>query len=173
MSYGVWKNYKILWPCKMVKKKSRSKQQVLCTTSSYQLTVETMIEGQSETVQWVMVSTKWSPFMVQCAQNSKFFVTLPKGQGKVKVKISGLVHNFIIPANCWNHDWRSKSNDLMSYGVHKKVFRTHRRMDWRKVLPSPYRPCRRTKTLLRYRTSNATNICWVIMFTRENYIFSY
>ena len=32
-------------------KRSRSKQQVLCTTSSSQLTVETMIEGQSQTVQ--------------------------------------------------------------------------------------------------------------------------
>ena len=30
----------ILWPCKKVKKMTRSKQQVLCTTSSSQLTVE-------------------------------------------------------------------------------------------------------------------------------------
>ena len=35
-----------------------SKQQVLCTTSSYRLPVETMIEGQSQTVQRVMGSTK-------------------------------------------------------------------------------------------------------------------
>ena len=50
------------------------------------------------------------------------FVTLQKGQEKVKVKTTGLVHNFIIPANFWNHDWRSKWNGLMSYGVHKKCF---------------------------------------------------
>ena len=43
-------------------KKSRkgqfTKQQVLCTTSSSQLTIETMIEGQSQTVQWALGSTK-------------------------------------------------------------------------------------------------------------------
>ena len=41
-----------------------------------------------------------------------FFVALKKGQEKVK--ITGIVHNFIILANCWNHDGRS-----MRYGVHK------------------------------------------------------
>ena len=37
-------------------------------------------------------------------QNSKFCVTLQKGQGKIKVKTTDLVHNFIILANCGNHD---------------------------------------------------------------------
>ena len=46
-----------LWPCKKVKKRSRSKQQVLCTTSSSHLTVEAMIEGKSQMVQWAMGST--------------------------------------------------------------------------------------------------------------------
>ena len=63
-----------------------------------------------------MVSTKWLQFMVHV---QKVFVTLRKGQEMVKGKTTGLVHNFIIPANCWNHDWRSKSNSLLSYGVHK------------------------------------------------------
>ena len=53
-------------------KRSRSNQQVLCTTLSSQITVETMIEYQRQTVQWVMVSTKWPPFMVQCAKILKF-----------------------------------------------------------------------------------------------------
>ena len=52
------------------------------------------------------------------------FVTLQNGQEKVKVNTTGIVHNFIILANCWNHDRRSKSNGSMSYGVHKKVFQT-------------------------------------------------
>ena len=47
------------------------------------------------------------------------FCDLAKFQEKVKVKTTGLVHNFIIPANCWNHDWWSKSNGSMKYGVQK------------------------------------------------------
>ena len=82
--YNVWK---FSWPCKKVKKRSSSKQQVLCTTSSSQLTVQTMIEGPGQAVQWVMGSTKWPPFMVQCV---KVFVTLQKGQERVKVKTTGL-----------------------------------------------------------------------------------
>ena len=58
--------------CKMVKKGQRSKQQALCTTSASCLTVETMMEGQCNTVQWVVVSTKWPSFRVQCAKNNKF-----------------------------------------------------------------------------------------------------
>ena len=34
----------------------------------------------------------------------KVFVTLQKGQENVMVKTTHLVHNFIIPANCGNHD---------------------------------------------------------------------
>ena len=75
--------------------------------------LETMIDGQCQMVQWAMVSTKWPLFMVQCVKYYKF---------SWNCKITGLVHNFIIPANCWNHVWRSKSNGSMSYGVHKKVF---------------------------------------------------
>ena len=52
-------------------------------------------------------------------KNYKFFVTLETGQEKVKVKTTGIVHNFIILANCWNHDRRSMSNGSMSYNVHK------------------------------------------------------
>ena len=52
-------------------------------------------------------------------EKSKFFVTLQKSQENVKVKTTGFVHKFIIPANCWNHYWRSKSNSSMSHGVHK------------------------------------------------------
>ena len=46
-----------------------------------------------------------------------------KGQEKVKVKTTGIVCDFIIPANCWNHDWRSKSNGSMSliWGPQKSV----------------------------------------------------
>ena len=70
----------------------------------------------------------------------KFFVTLQKGQRKVKVKTTGLVHNFIILANCWNHERMSMSNGSMSYGVHKvappppppsQLFRTDAHMDGR------------------------------------------
>ena len=46
-------------------------------------------------------------------------MTLQKGQRKIKVKTIGIVHNFIILANCWNHDRRSMWNSSMSYGVHK------------------------------------------------------
>ena len=52
----------------------------------------------------------------------KVFVTLQKGHGRVNVKATGLVHNFIILAKCWNHDWKSKSNGSMryhGYRVHK------------------------------------------------------
>ena len=65
MSYGVppfmvqyGKIISFSWPYKKVKKISRSKQQVLCTTTSSWLTVETMIEGQCQMVQGVMVSLK-------------------------------------------------------------------------------------------------------------------
>ena len=51
--------FEVFVPCKKIKKGSRSKQQVLSTTSSSQLTVETTLEGQSQTVQWVMVH--WPP----------------------------------------------------------------------------------------------------------------
>ena len=71
-----------------------------------------------------MVSTKWPPFMVQYGK----IIRLLWPCKKVKVKTTGLVHNVIIPTNCWNHDWRSKSNGSMSYGVHKKVFRKQGRM---------------------------------------------
>ena len=64
-------------------------------------------------------------------------MTLQKCQEKVKIKTTGLVRNFIIPANCWNHDWRSKSNGSMSYGVHEKVSDAH--TDGRTALPGPYR----------------------------------
>ena len=68
-------------------------------------------------------------FLKDCTMNEghfcfQVFMTLQKGQEKVMIKTTGLVHNFIIPSNCWNHDWMSKSNGSMSYGVHKKVFRT-------------------------------------------------
>ena len=176
------KNSKFLWPCKKVKKRSRSKQQVLCTTSSSQLTVEMMIKGQSQTVQCYGVH-KVTPV------HGTSFCDLAKGSGKgqgqnngscvqlhhpsqllkpwlkvkltrfnelwgpqsdphlwynmrkilsfcekEKVKITGLVHNFIIPTNCWNDDWRSNSHGSMSYGVHKKSVsdvQTHRQTDGR------------------------------------------
>ena len=78
--------------------------------------VDTMIKGQYQMVECVMVSTK-----VPCLWHNKKnnFVTLQKGQRKVKVKTIGLVHNFIILANCLNHDRRSMSNGSMSYGIHK------------------------------------------------------
>ena len=72
-----------------------------------------MIYGQIRTVQWVMVSTKWPLFMVQCAKNYKFLWPCKK------VKTTGLVRIFIIPANCSNHDWRSKWNGSRRYGVHR------------------------------------------------------
>ena len=52
-------------------------------------------------------------------ENSKFSVTLQNGQEKVKVKTTSPVHNFIILANCWNHNRWSMSNGSMSCGVHK------------------------------------------------------
>ena len=55
-------------------------------------------------------------------KNSKFLWPCTKNQQKVKIKTIGLAHNFIISANCWNHDWRSKSNSSRNYGVHKKCF---------------------------------------------------
>ena len=66
-----------------------------------------------------MVSTKLPPIFGAMWENSKFFVTLQKGQEKVMVKTTDLVHNFFILANCWNHDQMSMSNGSMSYGVHK------------------------------------------------------
>ena len=64
-------------------------------------------------------------------ENSKLFVTLQKGQEKVKT--TGLVHNFIILTNGWKHNRRSKSNGPMSCSVHKvfvpQVFWMHTQMD--------------------------------------------
>ena len=59
MTYGVHKVTpvhgtmckKVFVTLQKVKKKSKSKQQILCATFSSQLTVETMIEGQSQMVQ--------------------------------------------------------------------------------------------------------------------------
>ena len=118
---------------------SRSNQQVLCTSSSSQLNVDTMIEDQSQTVQWVMGSTKWPPFMVQCAQKYKFSWPCEKVKKRSKVKTKGLLRNFIIPVNCWNDDWRSNSHGSMSYGVHKSVSDAHtdRQTDGLSVLPGP------------------------------------
>ena len=60
---------------------------------------------------------KVTRFMVQCAKHYKNLCDHAKGQEKIKTTI--LVHNFIIPANCWNHDRRSMLNGLISYSVHK------------------------------------------------------
>ena len=78
-----------------------------------------MIKCQCQTVQWAMVSRVSKVSSVQSDPHSCYNVTLQKRQGKVKVKTTNLMHNFIIPANCWNHDWRSKSNGSMGYRVHK------------------------------------------------------
>ena len=43
---------------------------------------------------------KVTPVIGTMWENYKFFVTLQKGQEKVMVKTTGLVHNFIILANC-------------------------------------------------------------------------
>ena len=45
-------------------------------------------------------------------ENYKFFVTLEKGQRKVKVKTICRVHNFIIVANSWKHDRRSTAKNF-------------------------------------------------------------
>ena len=76
-----------------------------------------------------MVSTKW--YMVQCVENSKFSWPCKK----VKKRSRSKQQVFIIPTNCWNNDWRSKSNGSRSYGVHKSVLDAQRRS----VLPGPYR----------------------------------
>ena len=55
------------------------------------------------------------------------YCDLSKHGRNVKVKAIGIVHNYIMLANCWNHDQMSMSNVSMSYGVHKKVFLTHAR----------------------------------------------
>ena len=41
-----------------IKVKSRSKQYVLCSTSSSEPSAETMIEGQYQMVEWYVLSTK-------------------------------------------------------------------------------------------------------------------
>ena len=69
----------------------------------------------------------------------KFSWHCKKVKGNFKIKTTGLEHNFTVPANCWNHHRRSKSNGSMSYGVHKKVFRTHGR-----TVVITTRPYRRT-----------------------------
>ena len=51
---------------------------------------------------------------------------------KFNVKTTGLVHNFIILANCWNHDRKSMWNRSMTCGVHK-VTPVHCTL-WEKVL---------------------------------------
>ena len=56
-----------------------------------------MIEGQSQTVHGVHKVTSVHGTM---CEKFKVFVTLQKGKEKVKVKTTGLVRNFIIPANC-------------------------------------------------------------------------
>ena len=80
-----------------------SKQQLLCTSAS-QLTVETMIEGQNQTVPSDSSMSydvhKVTPIHGTMCKIFKVFLTLHKYQEKVKVKTTGLVHNFIIPANC-------------------------------------------------------------------------
>ena len=63
-------------------------------------------------------------------------VTLQKGQETVKIKTTGLVHNFIILANCWNHDRRPMSNGSMSYGVHKVNPLHNKKFSW---------PCEKVK----------------------------
>ena len=86
---------KISWPCKKVKVKTKGLEHNFIIL----LTVNTMKEGQSQTVQWVMVSTKMTPVHGTMCEKMITFVTLQKGQEKVKT--TGLVHNFIILANCW------------------------------------------------------------------------
>ena len=92
---------RFLWPCKMVKKRSRSKQQVLCTMSNgsrrYGVHKVTPVHG-----------AMW-----------EFFCHLAKVKKRSWSKQFFFVHNFIIPTNCWNHDWRSKWNSSLSYGVQK------------------------------------------------------
>ena len=46
---------------------------------------------------------------------------------RFKASKKGLVHNFIILANCWNHDWRPKSNGSIELWCPQKMFRTHSR----------------------------------------------
>ena len=116
----MWENLSFLWPCKMVKKRSRSKQHILCTTSSSWQTVETMIKGQCQMVQWVMVSTKWPPFMIQCGKNSKF--SWPgkkvKKRSRSKQQVLCTTSTSWLTVKPW-----SKVNVKCSinYGVHKVI----------------------------------------------------
>ena len=52
-------------------------------------------------LKWVPVSTKCPPVHGTMWEIYKVFVTLQKGQEKIKVKISSPMHKFIILANCW------------------------------------------------------------------------
>ena len=66
---------RFLWPCKKVKVKK-----VWCTTSTILLTVETMIEGQCQTVQQVMVSTKWQQALCTTSSSQLTVETMIEGQ---------------------------------------------------------------------------------------------
>ena len=101
------------------------------------------LKGQSQTVQWIMVSTKQSDprSWTQCVKKYKFSWPCKKVKGQ-----NNRYCDTIIPENCLNHewlkpwrsimqhmhvdytlllltpllpDWRSKSNGTMNYGVHK------------------------------------------------------
>ena len=92
--------------------------------------VETMTEGQCQTVQWVMVSTKWPLFKVQFGKILSFCDLAKRSrkcQGQKNRSCAQLHHH------SWNHMGRSKSNSTMSYGCpQNSVF------DGRLVLPGPY-----------------------------------
>ena len=121
-----------------VKKMSMSKQQVLCTTSPCELTIETMIEGQCQTVQWVMVSTKWPPFMVQCGKI--LYCDLAKGsRSKIKSQDQNKwscaqLHRPSELLEPWSKDNVKRLKEVQCPKVPPPpVLRTYTRTDWRAV----------------------------------------
>ena len=118
------KKYKFLWPCKKIKKGSRSKQQVLCTTSSSYLLNCWNHDQRSKSNGSMSYGsiTKWPAFMVQCAKKYKFLwpcKKVKKGSRSKQQVLCTTSSSYLL--NCWNHDRRSMSNGWTSYGVHKKI----------------------------------------------------
>ena len=139
MSYGD-PVYGTMW--EKVQKRSRSKQQVLyiirsCTSQVLYIIIlgnfwkwyHNQRSMSSRSMSYGV--HKVTPFMAQCGKILSFVWPCKRSR-------KGLVHNFIILADCWNHDQRSKWKGSMSCGVHKKVFWTHTCMQGQSVLQSAY-----------------------------------
>ena len=66
---------------------------------------------------------KWSIWFYWMSYDH--FCKMVKIRSWSKQQVLCTTHHPSLPGNCWNHDWRSKSNSSMSYGIHNKSVRIH------------------------------------------------